>query len=133
MGFVSSFLSIWGGIKGKEEAEKFAGIESALELKLTGAKIDDLKQDERVLAGQTRARAAGSGVKADTGSPLTILAEQARNFAKDRMITAQVGATKASNTVLRGKMVGRQSLYQGWGQGLDKATSTMMSAFGMGG
>lgn len=132
MGFVS-FLNIWGGKKAKEEAEKFAGIESALELKLTGAKIADLKQEERVLAGTTRARAAGSGVKADTGSPLTILAEQARNFAKDRMITAQVGATKASNVELKGKMVGRQALYQGWQQGLTNLSKSLPAAFGIGG
>ena len=131
MEFISAALEVIGGIKAKSEAEKYAGIQAGMERDITAAKIDNINQEERLLAGQTRARTAGSNIKADVGSPLTILAEQAKNFAKDRMLTAQVGATKASNTLLSGKMTGRQALYSGWSTGLEQAASAAKSAFAM--
>ena len=133
MDFIAAALSIIGGRKAKKGAEQAAANEAAMEVELTNAKLEDLKMEERSLAGQTRARAAGSNVKVDIGSPLEILAEQARNFTRERQTVAKVGATRASNTMLRGKMVGQQALYQGWSQGLTQASSAMKSAFGMGG
>ena len=119
--------------KGKmpqEEAKKF--LEELQErYEETQAKLEDLKTEERVLKGTTIAGAAGSGVKVGMGSPLEVLAEQARNFAKERMTVSQVGASKASSTMMRGQMAGRKALYQGWGQGLQQASQGMKSAFGM--
>ena len=131
MEFIAATLSILGGIKAKKEANEMAGIQAKQELELTQAKIEDLKLEERVMAGQTKAGAAGSGVKVDKGSPLEILAEQARNFQKERQTVARVGATNASVITKRGQMVGRQALYQGWGQGLQQAANATKSAFAM--
>ena len=133
MDFIAAALSIIGGIKGKKESEKYAAKEADMELTLTRAKIEDLNLEERLTRGQTIAAAAGAGVKTDVGSPVEILREQAKNFATERMTIAQVGASKAESTTMRGKMIGRQALYQGWGQGLTQASSAMKSMFAFGG
>ena len=65
--------------------------------------------------GDTRAQVAGSGVKVDVGSPLTILAEQARTFAAQRDITAKVGATKAQSALSRGSMAANNARYSSYG------------------
>ena len=131
MEYIAAALSIIGGRKAKKEAEEAADIQAAQELQLTKAKLDDLKLEERVMKGSTIASAAASGVKVDKGSPLAVLKEQAKNFAKERMTVSQVGATNASVITKRGKMVGRQALYQGWGQGLQQASNATKSAFAM--
>ena len=123
---VGLLSSLWGSVSGKEAAEKAAEVEAKAEGVVTAAKLYDLRKEERTLAGETRAIAAGSGVKADIGSPLTILAEQAKTFARERMVTAQVGATKAAASRRRGSMVGQQVMYQGFGQGIQYA-GTMAS------
>ncbi len=133
MDFIAAALSIFGGIKAKDEAKDMAASEAGMEVELTNAKLEDLKIEERNMRGQTIARTAGSNVKVDIGSPLEILAEQARNFTRERQTVAKVGATRAANTIQRGKNVGRQALYQGWSTGLTQASSAMKSAFGMGG
>lgn len=117
MAGVGALTNIFGGLSGKKDAEKAAQMQAASDLKVTQEKIYNLGQEERQLAGQTRARTAGSNVKADTGSPLTVLAEQASTFAREKMITAQVGAEKAQLTKKRGDMVGSQAVYQGFAQG----------------
>ena len=108
--------SIFGAKSAKKQANSAAGKEAALDLKVTQEKLYNIGQEELQLAGSTRAAAAGSNVKADTGSPLSILAEQARTFAREKMITSQVGAQKAQLTQQRGKMIGQQAMYQGMGQ-----------------
>lgn len=111
---------ILGGITGASKAKKAAKAEAAVDLRVTQEKLYNLKQEERQLAGSTRATAAGSGVKADTGSPLSILAEQARTFARERMITSQVGAEKAELSKVRGDNAASQIRYQGIGAGLSQ-------------
>ena len=131
MEYIAAALSIIGGKKGKKEAESAADIQARQEHELTKAKLEDLKLEERVLKGTTIASAAASGVKVDKGSPLQVLAEQAKNFAKERMTVAQVGASNASVINTRGKMVGNQAMYQGVGQGaagLSSAFSLFASA-----
>lgn len=117
MAGVGALTNIFGGLSGKKDAEKAAQMQAASDLKVTQEKIYNLGQEERQLAGQTRAATVGSGVKADKGSPLTILAEQASTFAREKMFTAQVGAEKAQLTKKRGDMVGSQAVYQGFAQG----------------
>ena len=122
--------SILGGFKGASKAKEAARAESAMDLRVTQEKLYNLKQEERQVAGQTRATAAGSGVKADTGSPLSILAEQARTFARERMITSQVGAEKAELSKVRGDNAASQMRYQGIGQGLQQVPGAI-NAFSM--
>ena len=127
MAAISAGSAIMGAIKGNKGATSKAKIQGRQELELTQAKLEDLKTEERVMKGQTIGAAAGAGVKVDKGSPLPVLKEQAKNFAKERMTVAQVGATNASVINQRGKMVGDQAKYQGFGQ----AASTASSAFAM--
>lgn len=127
MEYIASILNILGGIKGKKAAEEYAADEAKMEGVITQAKLEDLKVEERVLKGQTIAGAAGSGVKVDKGSPLEVLREQAESFTKERQTVARVGATRASNTLMRGAMAGRQALYQGWAAGLTQAASATKS------
>ena len=122
--------SIFGGIQAGGKAKKAAKAEAALDLRVTQEKLYNLQQEERQVAGQTRAQAAGSGVKADTGSPLSILAEQARTFARERMITSQVGAEKAELAKVRGDNTASQLRYQGIGQGLQQLPGAI-DAFSM--
>ena len=126
---VGAVSSIKGGMDAKSDAKKAAAGQASADLKVTQEKIYNLGQEERQLAGQTLARTAGSGVKVDKGSPLTILAEQAKTFAREKMITSQVGAEKADLTKKRGQMVGSQAAYQGFAQGA-QGLSNAFSMFG---
>ena len=128
MGFISAamgIVSLIGGAKAKSDAEAAGRSQARMENRITDEKLYNLGQEERQLAGTTRATAAGSGVKADTGSPLTILAEQARTFARERRFTSEVGAEKASLAKQRGQMAGQQAMYSG--------ISGALSAFGQAG
>ena len=125
MAIIGAVSSIWGGISGKKSARAASDVQAKQEMELSLAKIEDLKIEERAMKGQTLAGAAGSGVKVDKGSPLEILAEQARNFQRERQTVARVGATNASVISQRGKMVGQQAAYQGYSQG----ASQMSNAF----
>ena len=122
--------SIFGGISGGKKAKKAARAEAALDLRVTQEKLYNLRQEERQMAGSTRAQSVGSGVKADKGSPLTILAEQARTFARERMITSQVGAQKAELSKMRGENVASQMIYQGIGGALQQVPG-VINAFSM--
>jgi hypothetical protein len=109
------YFTLMGGKKAKKGAKEAAKTQAQQEIELTLAKIEDLKLEERNLRGQTIASAAGSGVKVGSGSPLQVLAEQARNFQRERQTVAKVGATNASVITKRGKLVGQQAAYQSYG------------------
>jgi len=127
MSLVSGAASIFGGMSASKDAKRAAKEEAGLESIITQSKVVDLEKQEEVLRGQTVAAAAGAGVKTTKGSPLEILAEQAREFAREKLTVQQVGASRASAAMTRGKMVGRQAMYQGVGQGV----SALGSAFSM--
>ena len=124
MGYVAAALGIISliqGRKGKKAANRAAEREAAAEKFLTGAKLENLRVDERVLRGQTIAAVAGSGIEVGTGSPLQILAEQARAFGRERAIVKQVGATKVAAGLQRGRDVGNQYMWQGVSGALNAA------------
>ena len=114
---VGALTSIFGGMSAKKAANSAAGKQAEADLKVTQEKVYQLGQEERQLAGSTRAAVASSGVKADKGSPLTVLAEQAKTFAREKMVTSQVGAKNAALTRQRGSMVGQQAAFGGFAQG----------------
>lgn len=111
LGMISDFL---GGKKASSAAKKAARKEAAAEGAVTVERLRQLEVEERATAGATRAGYAGGGVKADRGSPLQILAEQAKEFAYEKQITAQVGATKAASAMQRGRDVGNAVKYQSY-------------------
>ena len=127
MSLLSGAASVIGGIEARKAAKEAGKEEAALESLVTQAKVVDLEKEEEVLRGQTIAAAAGAGVVTDVGSPLTILAEQAKEFARDKRTIQQVGATRATAATTRGKMVGRQAMSQGISQGV----SSLSSAFSL--
>ena len=114
---IGGISSILGGSKASKAAKKQGKLEAAAERRVTAEKIFQLNKEERRLAGTTRAVAVGSGVKANIGSPLTILAEQARAFGRERALVAEVGATKAQSALAGARNVGRQARYQGFAAG----------------
>ena len=127
MALVKAGSSIIGGIKAKKEAKEAGKDQAATDLRATQERVLQINQEERQLAGQTRAGAVGSGVKADVGAPLVLMAEQARTFARERAFTKEVGAEKAKNTIRRSSMVGSQTRRQGFSQGM----SDISNAFGI--
>jgi len=121
MGFVAAAIGIIGLLganKAAKDAKRAAKGEAALDLRATQEKIFLNKQEERILAGTTRAAAAGSNVKADIGSPLTILAEQARTFARERKFISEVGAERSKLAIQRGKNVASQVRFAAAGSAL---------------
>jgi len=123
LNFISGALSILCGIKAGKAAKRQGKQGAAAELRVTQEKIRNLGFEERALAGSTRAAAAGGGVKANVGSPLTILAEQARAFAREKQFVTEVGATKAAASVQRGRNVASQARYGGFERGLSSFAS----------
>lgn len=116
MGYVAAIMGVVqliGASRAKKAAEREADLAAGAERYLTNVKIGNLKTEERVMAGTTRAIAAGSGVRADTGSPLTILAEQAKQFMRERDITRTAGASKVASVLERGRNIGMAALYRG--------------------
>lgn len=106
VGVISSFL---GAKKAESAAKKAAREEARLEGLVTTEKIRQLKIEERRMRGDTRAGFAGpGGVQVDRGSPLAVLAEQAREFKTERGVVMQVGATKAAAALQRGQNLATQ-------------------------
>jgi hypothetical protein len=123
VGMISDFL---GSKKSASAAKKAAQKQAADERLVTAEKIRQLNKEERTMAGDTRARAAGSHVKAGQGSPLEILAEQAREFTHERNINKKVGASKAASALQRGRDVGNAVKYQSYSN-LAKGASSIFS------
>jgi len=123
LGLISGFL----GSKKQEKAAKKAGKADELaEKKVTTERIRQLGVQEGVVRGETIAATAASGVRVGQDSPLMILAEQAKEFAHERRITKEVGATKAAAALQRGRDVGNAVRYQSYSN-LAKGASNIFS------
>jgi hypothetical protein len=123
LGMISDFI---GANKAGKAAKKAARAEGIAESKVTAERIRQLHLEERVMKGQTIAAAAGSNVKVDKGSPLQILAEQAKEFANERRITGEVGATKAAAAMRSGRNVSNAYRYQA-GSNIAQGASNIFS------
>jgi hypothetical protein len=110
-GLISSFI---GAKKSASAAKSASKKEARAEHAVTSERIRQLNVEERVLAGDTIAATAASGVKVGQGSPLEILAEQAREFHQEKLVTRQVGATKAAAALQSGRDVGNAVKYQSY-------------------
>lgn len=120
IGVISSII---GGNKARSDAKDAAAREAAAEEKVTAEKLRQLFREEDVMRGQTLAAVAGSGVRTDRGSPLKVLAEQQAEFIRERLITKQVGATRAQAALAQGSAIGRQAKYQGYSQAASGLTN----------
>jgi len=118
-----------GGRKAEKAADKEGEAAAKIDERVTAEKLFSLDIEERTLAGETRARAAGSGVKVDQGSPLTILAEQAATFARERGFISEVGAEKASLTRRHASNIGDRYRYAGYGSAINRLPGIGQSIF----
>ena len=122
VGLISNFI----GSKKAASAAKDSAAEEARIMKLTTAeRLRQLKTEERVMRGETLSGYARGGVLAtaptldgqmrdQTGSPATVLGEQAREFAAERKITQQVGASNVQQALMRGKNTANAYKWQGY-------------------
>jgi len=122
---VGAALSFFGGRKAEDAANKAAKREAKLEGKVTAERIRQIDRQETIMAGQTVAATAGSGVKVGSASSLAILADQASEFRRERYITQEVGATRARASLETGAALATQYKYQG----LSGAVSGLGAAF----
>jgi hypothetical protein len=137
LGAISSIL---GGRSAASAARKQGREEARLEGIVTAEKVRQIGVEERITRGETIAGYAGSGVKAfrgvgadpartgydpsrSYGSPLSVLAESAREFARERHITQQVGATRASQALQGAKATADRYKTGGYAQGLSQIGS----------
>jgi hypothetical protein len=111
LGMISDFV---GGRKAASAAKKAGKKQASDERVITAERIRQLQIEERTLRGETIGKVAASHVKVDQGSPLEVLAEQVREFSKERQITQQVGASKAAASMQRGRDVGNIAKYQSY-------------------
>ena len=122
VGLISGFL---GSRKASKAAKKQAELEAKQERLITGERIRQIGKEERALYGETVAGYAGGGVLASFGgtqdaglSPLgsaqSVLSEQASEFAHERDITQQVGATKVQQGLAAGRATAQAYKFQGY-------------------
>jgi len=122
VGLISGFIA---SKKASKAAKEEAAEQARLEGMVTDEKIRTLGIDERTLYGETVSGYARGGVQAvgptlgggalpQTGTPQTVLGEQAREFAYQKDITQKVGATKAQAALTRGKNVADAYRWSGY-------------------
>jgi hypothetical protein len=137
-GLVMDFV---GSKKASKAAKKEGAEQARLEGLVTDEKLRNLRTEQRSMYGETLAGYAGGGVLARapslesnltlgdsfggagayggsdsvmTGSPGSVINEQALSFAKQRDITRKVGATKAQQALTRGSNIADQYRYSGY-------------------
>ena len=123
LSILGGISSIFAGRSAKKAAERQGEEEARLEGLVTDEKLRQLRKEETALAGSTVASAAGSGVKVGTGSPLSILAEQASEFAYERLITERVGASRTSLALAQGRSIGQRAQSQAYAQAIQGFSS----------
>jgi hypothetical protein len=122
IGVISGFL---GSKKAAKAAKDQAKEEARLEGLTTAERLRVLEREERQLYGDTLARYAGGGVlssfgtmsnvpRETIGSSGVVLAEQSAEFARERKITQEVGATKVAQSLARGKAAGTAYKFAGY-------------------
>lgn len=121
VGLISDFL---GSKKAAKSAEQQSQLEAEQEKKVTTERLRQLDVEQRAVYGETLAGYAGAGVlataqtltgaKAISGTPRTVIAEQAKEFDFERKITREVGATKVQQALAGGKSVADRYRYSGY-------------------
>lgn len=115
IGTVAGFM---GSKNSEKAANKQARKEAEAEKKVTAEKLRQLEIEERALMGETIAAYAGSGVISNAGgskgTPAVLLAEQAKEFAAQKKITKEVGASKVQQSLMAGKATADAYRYSGY-------------------
>ena len=136
IGLISDYV---GNKRGADAAEDQAALQATHEDQLTNERLRQIDKEERALYGETLARYAGSGVKIFEGDGSRGLAlrgsvgqnieEQRREFAYEKQITRQVGATKVSQALMQGKAVSDQYKYGAYSGALKGAGNLMQQYY----
>jgi len=134
LGLISGFL---GAKKASSAAKKQAAEEARINKLTTAESIRRLGIEERAMYGQTLAGYAGGGVLGIqpslngggpmTGSPSTVLQEQAKEYRKEREITQQVGASNVAQALQRGKATASAYKWQGYSNAAASAMNILSS------
>lgn len=124
---VGTALSFSSSRRAERAARDQGQREAELEQKVTDERLRQLEREERALKGQSLARYAGSNVvlgstgsmqslqnQSLTGSPAIVIAEQAAEFARERRITEEVGATKVQQSLSNARNVAAQYRVTGY-------------------
>ena len=131
VGIISGFL---GAKKAGKAAKEQAAEEARIEKLTTAERIRQIGKEERAMYGETVAGYAGGGVlssfgtmadvpRETIGSASSVLAEQQREFAFERKITEETGASNVAQSLARGKALASQYKYQSYAnaaQGISK-------------
>jgi len=134
VGLISGFL---GSKKASKAAKKQAAEEARINKLTTAERMRQLGIEERTMFGQTLAGYAGGGVQAmapsltgstpQTGSPQTVLAEQAKEFKYEREITSAVGASNVQQALSRGKSTADAYKWQGYSNAASSISNILTS------
>jgi hypothetical protein len=121
---ISAISSFLGSKKAAKAAKKQSKEEARISARQTTERVRNLGIEERTLYGETVAGYAGGGVQSSipglgvtqptSGSPSTVLAEQARTFQRERAFTEEVGASNAMQIIQGGRATADQFKYQGY-------------------
>jgi hypothetical protein len=100
--------ALLGGLLENDEAKKAA----ELEREATGQLVSNIMREARADIADTKFGYISANVRADTGSPLEILAEKTASYRREIQTTRRVGATRAAAYAARGDT----AVVQGAGQ-----------------
>ena len=136
VGIISGFL---GAKKAGKAAKEQAAEEARIEGLTTKERIRQIGKEERDMYGQTIAGYTGGGVLASfgsmergdvpretIGSASPVLAEQAQEFAFERQITQETGASNVSQSLARGKSLANQYKYQSYSNAANSISKILM-------
>lgn len=130
VGLISDFI----GAKKQEHAAERAGERAAeAERRTTAERIRQIGIEERTLRGDTLAATAASRVKVDSTSPLLVLAEQTREYGREKQFVREVGATQANAALQHGRDMAKSIRYQAYVDHIRGATGIaagLVGAFG---
>jgi hypothetical protein len=134
VGLISGFL---GSKKASKAAKEQSAEEARLEKLTTTERIRQIGKEERDMYGQTIAGYAGGGVlssfasmgdvpRETIGSASQVLAEQRQEFAFERKITEETGASNVAQSLARGKSLASQYKYQSYANAASGISKILM-------
>ena len=134
VGLITNFL---GSKKASKAAKKQAAEEARINKLTTAERMRQIGIEEKTMFGETLAGYAGGGVQAmapsltgstpQTGSPQTVLAEQAKEFKYEREITSAVGASNVQQALQRGKSTADAYKWQGYSNAASSISNILTS------
>lgn len=123
IGGISVVANIVGSRKAAKAAERQGDAQADTERKVTQERLRQIDREEMLMGEATILATAGSNIKVGSKSTLEVLADQEAEFAREGLITAQVGASAATAALDRGKALATQAKYQGYSNALSGISS----------